>query len=63
MTDSEVQYAIRKALNNLDDWNDVTGVVLKGSSYYHELQSIIEQSVKVGIEAATKDANTDLNDI
>lgn len=35
------EYAIRKALNMFDEWNDITGVVPKFSGYYYEIQSCI----------------------
>lgn len=40
MTRGETEYAIRRALNMFDDWNDVTGFVLKFSSYYYEIQGL-----------------------
>ena len=44
--------AQRRALNLFDQWNDVTGVVTKHSSWYYELQSIIEDAVECGAQAA-----------
>jgi hypothetical protein len=34
MTKGELDNAIRRALNILDGWNDVTGAVPKHSSWY-----------------------------
>lgn len=63
MTKGEVEFAIRKALNNFDEWNDVTGVISKGESYYYEMQGVIEDSVRIGCKVACGGVNTDLNDI
>lgn len=52
MTNGELDYAIRQALNNLDRWNNCTGVVKKGSGYYYELQSVVEDAVKIGSRIA-----------
>lgn len=32
----------------LDEWNDVTGFVAKGTSYFWEIQSLIEDGIKRG---------------
>ena len=55
MTKGELESAIRRALNLLDAWNDVTGVVQKHSSYYYELQSVVEDAVHCGAQQATGD--------
>jgi hypothetical protein len=55
MTKGQLDNAIRRALNLLDQWNDVTGVVAKESSYYYELQSVITDAVHCGAQAETGD--------
>jgi hypothetical protein len=52
MTTGELADAKRRALNLLDKWNDVAGVVEKSSGYYYELQSVVEDSVEIGAQAA-----------
>ena len=52
MTKGEVDYAIRQALNDFDEWNDVACVVVKGSGYYYELQAVIEDAVRIGAKIA-----------
>lgn len=52
MTKGQLDDAVRRALNILDRWNDVTGVVVRGSGYYYEIQSVIEDAVKCGAQAA-----------
>jgi hypothetical protein len=47
-----VKTAERKALNLFDKWNDVTGLVQPHTSYYYELQGVIEDAVHVGIQMA-----------
>lgn len=63
MNKGELNYAIRQALNNFDKWNDVTGAFIKGTSYYYEIQSIIEDSVKIGSKIACEGMNADLSEI
>ena len=41
-------YARRRALQVLDEWLDVTGVVDRFSGYYDELCGIIETAVDIG---------------
>jgi hypothetical protein len=48
----EVKDAERKALNELDKWNSVTGFIQPGSSYYYEIQAVIEDAVHIGIQMA-----------
>lgn len=55
MTNGEMEDAKRRALNLFDNWNDVAGGVHKGSSLYYELQSVIEDAVHCGAQAATRD--------
>lgn len=52
MTKGEVDYAIRQALNNLDEWVEATGIVDKGTGYYYEMQAVVEQSVRIGAKIA-----------
>lgn len=48
----EMQDAKRWALNRFDEWVDVTGFVQRGTSYYGELQSVIEDAVEIGAGVA-----------
>lgn len=57
MTKGELDYAIRKALNDFDEWNDITGLVPKGTGYYYELQGVIEEAVKTGAKIASEGIN------
>jgi len=52
MTKGEMQYAVRKALNNFDKWNDVTGYFGPCTSYYYEMQKVIEDAVDIGARMA-----------
>jgi hypothetical protein len=54
MTKGEMNDAARRALNILDKWIDVTGVMPRGTSYYYELQGVIEDAVHCGAQAALK---------
>ena len=54
MTKSELDYAIRRAHNLFDKWNDVTGFVEPCTGYYDEIQGIIEDAVHCGAQAALK---------
>lgn len=53
MTAGELEYAKRRALNRLDEWNDVAGVVTKHTGYYYEIQAVIEDAVECGAQAAS----------
>ncbi len=55
MTQGELDNAIRRALNLLDDWNEVTDVPPRHSTYYYELQGVITDAVHCGAQAATGD--------
>jgi hypothetical protein len=55
MTKGELDDAIRRALNIFERWVDATGFVQKHTGYYYELQSIIEDAVHCGGQAATGD--------
>ena len=63
MTKGEIDYAIREAFNNFDTWNDVTGVIPKGSSYYYEMQGVISDAVIIGGKIACEGIDTDLSEI
>lgn len=63
MKKGELEYAIRMALNNFDNWNDSTGYFPKASSYYYEIQSVIEDAVKIGSKIACEGIDTDISDI
>ncbi len=52
MTKGQVADAERKALNVLDDWNEVTGALDVNGSLYRECQSVIEDAVHIGIQMA-----------
>jgi len=54
MTKGEIDDAVRRALNIFDKWNDVAGVVVKGTGYYYELQGVIEDAVRCGSQGALK---------
>lgn len=47
-----MEFAVRRAHNLFDKWNDVTGFVPKFTSYYYELQSVIEDAVHCGAQQA-----------
>jgi len=49
----ELKNAERRALNLLDKWLNVTGVVGINSGYYYELQGLMEDAVKCGAQAAS----------
>lgn len=51
-TKGEVDSAIRRALNLFDKWNDTTGYFHKHTSYYYEMQSVIEDAVHCGVQMA-----------
>ena len=52
MTKGEIEYAIRKAHENFDRWNDVTGFIPKFSGYYYEALAVVEDAVKIGSRVA-----------
>jgi len=62
MKKGELEYATRKALNHFDEWVDATGVVPKGTSYYFEMQGVIEDAVKIGSIIATYGMSDDCGD-
>jgi len=53
MTKGELDNAKRRALNLFDAWNEVTGFVDEHSSYYYEMQSVVEDAVECGAQAAS----------
>ena len=55
MTKGELDDAIRRALNIFGSWNEVTGFAAPHTSYYYELQAVIEDAVHCGAQAATGD--------
>ena len=63
MKRGEMDYAKRMALNSFDKWNDSTGFFEKGTSYYYEVQSVIEDAVKIGIKVALYGIKADLDDL
>jgi hypothetical protein len=52
MNKGQIERAERLALNNLDRWNDVTGVVGLDTGHYYELQDVIRDSVHIGVQMA-----------
>lgn len=54
MTAGELKNAERRALNILDSWLKSTGVIQIGTSYYWELQGVIEDAVACGVQGALK---------
>lgn len=52
MTKGKVEKAERLALNEFDKWNDVTRFVQEHTSYYYELQAIIQDAVHIGVQMA-----------
>lgn len=52
MTKGQLEYAKRRALNLFDKWNNVAGAVEKHTGWYYEFQSVIEDAVECGAQAA-----------
>jgi len=50
MTKGKIEKAERLALNEFDKWNNVTGFVQEHTSYYYELQAVIQDAVHIGIQ-------------
>lgn len=63
ITSGELDYAIRMALNKFDEWNNVTGYFPKCTGYYYEIQSVIEDAVKIGAKITTQGVDADLTDL
>lgn len=55
MNRGELESAQRRARNLFDAWNQVTGFVPSGSSYYEEICACIDQAVHCGAQAGTGD--------
>lgn len=55
VTMGELETAQRRALNILDAWLAITGAVEPGTSWYYELQRVVEDAVHCGAQAATGD--------
>ena len=52
MQKGKIETAERIALNNLDKWNNVSGIVEQHTGYYYELQAIVIDAVHIGIQMA-----------
>lgn len=52
VTKGEVEYALRRAYNAFDKWNDVTGMFEKNTGYYYEILGCLEDAVHCGIQIA-----------
>jgi hypothetical protein len=45
-----INAAVRRAHNLFDKWNEVTGYFVKHTSYYIEMQSLLEDAVHCGVQ-------------
>jgi hypothetical protein len=52
-TDDDLERRKAAALQMFDEWNDVTGAIGTGSSWFWELKSIIEDAVEIGMLGET----------
>lgn len=52
MNKGQMERAKRRALNILDSWIDVTGVIKHHSGYHSELEGIVEDAVECGAQMA-----------
>ena len=52
MTRGEVEYAVRKAHEQFDQWNDVTGCIPKLTGHYYEVLAVVEDAVNIGAMVA-----------
>ena len=52
MQKGQIDYAIRKAHEAFDRWNDCTGLIPKFCGYYYEALAQVETSVRIGIRVA-----------
>ena len=52
MQKGQIEYAIRKAQEDFDRWNDVTGLIQKFGGYYYEALGEIETAVRIGARVA-----------
>ncbi len=48
----QIEYAIRKAHESFDRWNDCTGLIPKFCGYYFEALAEIETAVRIGARVA-----------
>ena len=53
MQKGQMEYAIRKAHESFDRWNDCTGLIPKFCGYYYEALAEIETAVRIGARVAT----------
>jgi hypothetical protein len=53
MTVGQMDYAIRKAHESFDRWNDCTGLITKFCGYYGEALAEIETAVRIGARVAS----------
>lgn len=53
MNVGEMEYAIRKAHESFDRWNDSTGLIPKFCGYYFEALAEIETAVRIGARVAS----------
>jgi hypothetical protein len=54
MKKNELNDAIRRARNILQDWCETTGAIEVGTSYYYELQGVVDDAVHCGAQGETK---------
>lgn len=52
MTNAQVSYAERKAMEQFDKWNEVANVVEPNTGYYSEAEAVIHDAVHIGIQMA-----------
>ncbi len=52
MTVGQIEYAVRKAHESFDRWNDCTGLIPKFCGYYYEALAEIETAVRIGARVA-----------
>lgn len=52
MNKGQVADAERKALNILEEWNEITGALDVNSSWYRECQSVVQDALHIGIQMA-----------
>ena len=53
MTEGQMEYAVRKAHESFDRWNDCTGFIPKFSGYYLEALAETETAVRIGARVAS----------
>jgi len=52
MTRVQVNFAERKAMEQFDRWNDVSGKFDVATGYYGEIEGVIHDAVHIGIQMA-----------